>query len=211
MAITSRPSFNTRIIAVAAGVVLLFGGGAATFAYISVQQKIVYIDNASIAAPIVDMSPSAPGILRAVYVEPGDTVAPNTVVAEVGTELLKSTAGGLVVTVNNNIGKLVGPQDPVVATIDPNELRVVGKLDEDKGLSRIALGDPVSFTVDAFGGERFTGLVDEIAPTANATGIVFNISDQRATQQFDIKARFDTTAHPELKNGMSARMWVYVR
>ena len=53
------------------------------------------------------------------------------------------------------------------------------------------------------------GVIDEIAPTANASGIVFNISGQRETQQFDIKARFDATKYPELKNGMSARMWVY--
>ena len=81
------------------------------------------------------------------------------------------------VTVNNNIGKSVGPTDTVVATIDPNALRVVGELDENKGLNLIKVGDPVSFTVDAFGGQEFTGVVDEIAPTANQTGIVFNISN----------------------------------
>jgi len=105
-----------------------------------------------------------------------------------------------VVTVNNNIGKSVGPSDTVVATIDPNALRVVGVLDENKGLSSVKVGDPVSFTVDAFASKQFTGVVDEIAPTANQTGIVFNISNSRETQQFNVKARFDTAAYPQLKN-----------
>ena len=105
----------------------------------------------------------------------------------------------------------MGPSDAIVTTIDPSALRVVGQLDENKGLTRIKVGDPVSFTVDAFGGQQFTGVVDEIAPTANATSVVFNISNSRETQQFDIKARFDTSAYPELKNGMSARMKIFVQ
>ncbi len=202
---------DIRTIGVAAAIVFLIGGGIATWAYLAVQSKVVAIDTSSISAPLVAISPSKPDILRDVYVNVGDTVPPNTVVAQVGTELLKSTAGGLVVTVNNNIGKQVGPQDTVVETVDPTQLRVVGKLDEDKGLSLIKVGDPVRFTVDAFGGKQYTGVVDEIAPTANASGVVFNISDSRQTQQFNVKVRFDTTALAELKNGMSARMWVYVQ
>ncbi len=67
------------------------------------------------------------------------------------------------------------------------------------------------FTVDAFGGQTFTGVIDEVAPTSNQSGIVFNISNQRQVQQFDVKARFDTTAYPQLRNGMSARMWIYTK
>jgi hypothetical protein len=73
------------------------------------------------------------------------------------------------------------------------------------------VGDPVIFTVDAFGSKQFTGVVDEVSPTSNQSGNVFNISSERETQQFDIKVRYDTTAYPMLRNGMSARMWVYTR
>ena len=202
---------DRRVYALAAAIVVVIGGGIAVLAYIGASSKTVQIDNASLSAPLVDLSPTVPGVLNAVYVKPGDIVPPNTVVAEVGTELIKSTAGGLVVTVNNNIGKSVSPSDFVVATIDPRALRVVGQVDENKGLNRIKIGDLVAFTVDAFGGQQFTGVVDEIAPTANQTSIVFNISNSRETQQFDVKARFDTAAYPQLKNGMSARMTVYVQ
>jgi multidrug resistance efflux pump len=93
--------------------------------------------------------------------------------------------------------------------IDPTALRVVGTIDENKGLSAIKVGAPVSFTVDAFGNKSFTGIVDEISPTANDTSVVFSISDQRPTNRFDVKVRYDVAAHPEFKNGMSAKMWVY--
>lgn len=202
---------DRRVYAIAAALVVVLGGGAAIFAYMAASSKVVSIDNASIQAPLVDLSPSAAGVLNAVYVKPGDTVPPNTVVAQVGTELIKSTAGGLIVTVNSNIGKSVSTSDTVVATIDPSALRVVGQVDENKGLSQIKIGDPVSFTVDAFGGRAFNGAIDEIAPTANSGSVVFNISNSRETQQFDVKAKFDTSSLPQIKNGMSARMRVFIK
>lgn len=202
---------DRKVYMLAAAIIVIAGGGIAALAYLGASSRTIQIDNANLSAPLVNLSPTAPGILNTVYVRPGDLLSPNTVVAEVGTELIKSTAGGLVVTVNNNIGKSLSTSDTVVATIDPGALRVVGQVDENKGLNRIKLGDTVTFTVDAFGGTQFVGVIDEIAPTANQTSIVFNISNSRETQQFDVKASFDTSAYPQLKNGMSARMTVYVQ
>ena len=93
--------------------------------------------------------------------------------------------------------------------VDPSQLRVVAHVDEDKGLSDIMPGDQATFTVDAFGSKKFTGVVDDVSPTARQQDIVFNISDARQTDQFDVSIRFDTAAYPELKNGMSAKVWIY--
>ncbi len=95
--------------------------------------------------------------------------------------------------------------------IDPNQLRVVGKIDENKGLSSIKIGDPATFTVDAFGGTEFTGIVDEISPTSDQSSVVFSISDKREIKQFDLKVRYDIALHPEFKNGMSAKLRIYAR
>ena len=46
-------------------------------------------------------------------------------------------------------------------------------------------------------------------PTAESSDVVFTVSDQRQEQNFDVKIKFDTTLYPELKNGMSAKIWVY--
>lgn len=207
-----QKDFHRRLpLIVAAAVLIVLGGSIAGIAYFLVSSKQVSIDKAMLAAPTVVLAPSASGTLNHVYVSAGDMVAPNTVVAEVGTELLKATAGGLVISANNDEGATVAAGTPVVTLIDPSELRVVGQIDENKGLSKIAVGDAATFTVDAFGGKTFTGVVDEVSPTSHASGVVFNISDQRQTQSFDVKVRYDAAAHPELKNGMSARIYVYTR
>lgn len=192
-----------------AGVVILILGVVA--AYLILTGGSVSIDNASIEAPLINLAPTSAGRLNAVYVNEGDAVAADEPLFTVGTEVVTAKVAGIVVSVEDTVGANIAPGTPVVSEVDPTQLRVVGELDENKGLARIAVGDPVRFTVDAFGGKTFAGVVDEVAPTANSSGVVFNISDQREEQSFDIKARFDTSAYRELKNGMSARMTVYTQ
>lgn len=193
------------------GSALLIIAAAGVIAYLISTNKEVAIDTASISAPLINLSPVSSGRLNAVYANEGDTLSANAPVALVGTEVVKTKVAGLIVQVNDTIGAQIAQGQAVVEMIDPTLLRVVGRIDETKGLAQVQVGDPVTFTVDAFGGKSFTGVVDEIAPTSNQSGIVFNISSQRETQQFDIKARFDTSAYAQLKNGMSARMWIHTR
>jgi multidrug resistance efflux pump len=194
------------IAGVGALFILALAGG---IAYLVLNNNRVYIDTAQIQAPVISLAPTGAGNIEAVYVQEGDTVSAYTPVARVGNEVLETTVAGTILTVDNQIGAAVTPGTPVVTMIDPTTLRVVGNIDEDKGLSSIAVGDTVVFTVDAFGGKQYSGVVDEVSPTSHESDIVFNISDKRQVQTFDVKARFDITAYPELKNGMSARMWVY--
>ena len=189
--------------------IVVVGGALAAFAYVAVSSKTVYIDKAQITAPTVNLGPTSQGVLKATYVSVNDIIPPNTVVAQVGTELVKSLNGGLVISVDNNIGTSINANDPVVTVIDPTQLRVVGQVQEDKGLVDIVPGQRAVFTVDAFGSQQFSGIVDEVAPTDVNSDVVFSVSDQRQEQNFNVKIRFDQTAHPELKNGMSAKIWVY--
>ena len=206
---TEEKKTDRRPLIVAAFVIIVIGGGIGAFAYILASSKTVYIDTATIQAPVVDLSSSSAGVLNAVYVAEGQVIPQNTVVAEVGTELIKSTSGGLVTLVNNNIGKTVTPSDTVVETIDPTALQVVGEVQENKGLVDIAVGQKAEFTVDAFGSEKFDGIVSEVAPTSQSSDVVFNVSDQREEQNFDVKVSYDTNEYPQLKEGMSAKLWVY--
>ncbi len=208
MSTPNTPSHRS-IHLLAAGIVLVLGGGIAAFTYLAASAQTVYIDKAQIEAPSVVLAPTSGGILRHTYVAIGDTIAPNTVVAQVGVELIKSSAGGLVIDARTDTGASIAPGTPIVTTIDPTQLRVVGQVDEDKGLSNLKVGQSAKFTVDAFGSEQFTGVVDEVSPTSREGDIVFSISDKRPTQSFDVKVAFDTALHPELKNGMSAKLWVF--
>jgi multidrug resistance efflux pump len=171
--------------------------------------KTVYIDNSEIIAPHVDLSATAPGTLKEVMVKEGDFISSNTPVARVGDQLIKSDQVGLVVNVNDDIGKNFNPGEAVVTMIYPSQLRVVGHLAEDKGLSDVKVGQRALFTVDAFGSKQYIGTVDEVSEISNESSVAFSISDKRPEKQFDIKVRFNISQYPELKDGMSAKIWVY--
>ena len=178
--------------------------------FLVISSNRIQIDDSQILASTIDISSKSGGSLQEVYVKAGDLVGPNTVLARVGTELLKTNSEAEVIKINNTIGEIFNPGVAVVSIINPADLRVVGKLEEDKGLKDVRIGQKAIFTVDAFGSKEFEGIVDEISPTSHNSDVVFSISDKRAQSSFDIKVRFDVNKYPELKNGMSAKMWIKI-
>ncbi len=51
-------------------------------------------------------------------------------------------------------------------------------------------------------------MVEAVAPSSRTGDIVFSISDKRQEQEFEVRVSYDVAAYPELKNGMSAKMWI---
>ncbi len=184
-------------------------GAASLFLYVRISNSRVYTDSAVISAPVISLAPATAGSLQAIYVNNGDYVKANDAVAQVGNQLIKTTVNSIVISENNDIGALFTPSQAVLTVIDPTQLRVDAQVEEDKGLSRIHVGDRVVFTVDAFGSKKYVGVIDEVSATSHQSDIVFNISDQREEQDFDVKVRFNPDQYPELKNGMSAKVWIY--
>ncbi len=188
---------------------LLIVGSVSGLAYFEISNGRVYTDSASISAPHIDLAPQNAGVLEEIFVREGDTINANTVVARVGNELIKTNTAGIVIKVNANTGKLFNRGEAVVTMINPADLRLVAQIGEDKGLSDIRIGQTAKFTVDAFGSKEYEGVVDEISPSSREGDIVFNISDKRQTKQFDVKVRFNADKYPELRDGMSAKVWIY--
>ncbi len=189
--------------------VFAIGAVIAGFALLQVNNSRVYIEKSEVVAPTIDLAAQNPGVLQQVFVQEGDSVVANESVARVGDELIKTQTAGIIIAVKKDIGKLFNKGESVVTMIQPSELRVVGRLAEDKGLSDVRVGQRAIFTVDAFGSKQYEGIVDEISPTSRAGDVVFSISDKRETKEFNVKVRYDIAAYPELKNGMSAQIWVY--
>ena len=169
----------------------------------------IKIDNSYISAPLINLSSTTPGILDEIYVDVGEKIDANTKVAKVGNETIMSKIGGVVVSVNHQEGQFFSSGSPVVSMVNISEERVVGKIDENKGLSDVKVGQVAIFTVDTFGSKKFMGIVDEISPISDQSSVVFSISDKREVKQFDIKIRFNTNLYPELKQGMSAKITIY--
>ena len=201
--------FEIRELIAVILIALTIGGGI--FVYMTVSNRSIYIEKSDIEAPEIDLSSSVPGVLNDIFVKAGDLTTADQVVARIGDNLVKTKTAGLVTKADAVVGRSFAAGQTVVAMIDPSQLHVVGHLDENKGLDRIRVGQYATFTVDAFGSKQYSGIVDEISPQARSGDIVFTISDARQEQVFDVKVRFDTKLYPELKDGMSARIWISVK
>ena len=199
---------NPKTISVLASLVaiLLVAGGAFT---VLRMQKRVLIENSTVSSPIISLAPMMPGKLKTILVNDGDRVKKGDAVAQVGTEIVRAYTDGVIIDSNHQTGSLVSSAVPVVKMVDSSQFRIDGVVDENKGLGQIKVGQPVSFTVDAIPNKTFWGYVDEVSGTAKQTQVTFSISSERPVQQFDVYAKFDAIAYPEIKNGMSAKMTVF--
>ena len=201
--ITGHPLFAEIVFAV---LLVAFVGG---FLYWQDMQGKIYIEKAEISAPLIALAPQAPGPIEQVYVHEGDKVSRGQRLAKVGDQYIIAKTSGVIVWINDAPGQMATAQTPVVEMINPWDLRLIGRIPEDKGLSDIRPGQRVAFTVDAFGAKEYEGVVESIAQSAHQSDVVFSISDKRAEQEFDVKVWFDTFTYSELKNGMSAKMTIH--
>jgi len=185
---------------------LVLGG---TFFYLKGMKGRISIENSLVNIPIIPVVPTTAGKLKTVSVIEGQKVKKGDALAVVGSEIVRSYDDGIVIETSKLIGSLVSPQTPIIKIVDPNETRISGSIDENKGLDKIRLGQVASFTVDALPGKTFWGYVDEVAPSAKQTSLSFSISSERPVQQFEVFVRFDANTYTEIKNGMSAKMIVF--
>lgn len=100
--------------------------------------------------------------------------------------LLKAPFPGVVAEVNGEIGEYVTPSPPGVATppavdlIDDSCLYVRAPIDEVEA-ARLAVGQPVRITLDAFRGRAFAGELNRIAP------FVSELEKQARTVDVDVR------------------------
>jgi len=201
---------KSKKLQVILAVIIMVAIIALSFFYITTNNR-VGIENSIVSAPIVSINPTASGVVKQILVTEGQTVHKGDVLAIVGSETLYANSNGIVIKVNNQIGGTVNQQFTLIQMVNPNEIRVDGTIDENKGLNEIKVGQVVSFTIDALPGQTFWGYVDEIAPTAKQTQAAFSISSERPTQQFEVYARFNTSAYSDIRNGMSAKMTIFTK
>jgi multidrug resistance efflux pump len=191
-------------------VVVIFGA-LAGFLYWQSVKNTIFIENSLIEAPVINLSPTTPGILNALYIKEGDQVPDNAPIALVGSETISTQIGGIVSYAPIVLGSYFSPGQIVASVVNEQEMKVVGQVDETKGLKNIAVGQRATFTVDAFPGKTYEGIVDEVSAVSDSTGIVFDISDQRPVEKFDVKIKFNISEYPELKSGMSAKITIHTK
>ncbi|PSL12554.1 HlyD family secretion protein [Marinobacterium halophilum] len=100
--------------------------------------------------------------------------------------VLKAPFAGIVAEINGELGEYVTPSPPGVATppavdlIDDHCLYVRAPIDEVEA-ARLALGQPVRITLDAFRGRDFAGELQRIAP------FVSELEKQARTVDVDVR------------------------
>ena len=206
----NTPIFKKPWVQSVIAFVVIFGA-LGTFLFWQLKRNTVSIENADLEAPLVNLTPSAPGVLNALYVKEGDRVAANAQVALVGSQVISTQNAGIVASAPLLLGAYFMPGQTVVSVVNDGEMKVVGQIEETKGLSDLKVGQKATFSVDAFPGKKYEGTVSEISPISNDNGIIFSISDQRPIKKFNIKINFDVASHSELKSGMSAKITVYTK
>jgi len=207
---TSSPFKNKKVL-LTAGVILAVILLAVAYILFRNTYGKVKIDNSTIQAPTITISPSTSGKVQEIDVKEGQTVEAGDTLAVIGSETLRADTDGLIISAIDLTGSTVNAGTQLIEMIRPVNLRVAGSIDEDKGLNDIRVGQVVSFTVDALSGKTFWGYVDEVSPSAATSTFSFSTSTERTTQHFTIYAKFDSTTYPEIKNGMSAKMVVYTK
>lgn len=203
MKIRNHPWFWKGVV-----IILIVIGSVSVVVYNDIQSRI-YIEDGTITAPVITISPATSGILDRVYVAEGDLVRKNQILAKVDGEVLHAKTSGIITRIEDTPGMRVNAQSPVISMINREKLRAVGRLKEDKGLKDLHPGQRAEFSVDAFPGAIYYGTVEKVAPTAREGDIVFSISDKRQEQEFEVTVLFDVDAYPELKNGMSSKIWIF--
>lgn len=191
-------------------IVVIFGA-LASFLFWQSSTTSVKIDDSYLEAPMVNIAPSTPGSLNTLYVKEGDRIDANAPIGVVGSETLYAKESGIILDAPRALGSYYAPGQKVLSIIVDTKMRVVGTIDETKGLSKLSAGQHARFTVDAYPGKDYEGVVDEVSDASNDAGIAFSISDKRAVKKFNVYVRFDASKYPELKSGMSARIWVDVK
>src|ERR1035437_10025761 len=91
-------------------IILILGG---VLVYKSISSRVA-IDLGTIQAPVITISPDAPGILDSIYVGSGDNVIAGQALAHVGGETLYSKIPGIILTAENVPGQVFNPGQAVV-------------------------------------------------------------------------------------------------
>jgi len=115
--------------------------------------------------------------------------------AEIAQSSIVSPIAGVITTQNAKVGEIAAPGAALVSLISNKQFEVDAEVPETD-IGKVAIGDPVSMTLDAFPGETFTGKVFYVNP---AETIISGVVD------YEVKVSFDN-ADPRLKSGLTVNL-----
>lgn len=149
-----------------------------------------------IAASKVDVYSDNSGKLIRLYVELGDYVRKNQVIAEIdpskpgmtySANPVKATISGTITMLPMDIGATVSPQVPIASIGELSKLQVRTFIPE-RFISRISMGMSANIELEAYPGELFQGVVTEISPIVDELSRTLEISMDLVSRDPKVKA-----------------------
>jgi HlyD family secretion protein len=169
----------------------------------------VFTVSGTVEANEVRLAAERGGRVEQVFVEEGDTVQRDEVLAEIhpntgssARERIRSPLDGVVLYRSIEPGEIAAPGAPLLTVADLSDLSLTVYVPEDR-YGRIVLGENYPVTVDSFPGEAFTGTVRHISDKAEFTPRNVQTTDSRKTTVFAIRLDLPPESG-KLKPGMPA-------
>ena len=119
----------------------------------------------------------------------------DSIAAKLANSEIVAPINGVITQFDAKVGQSVGAASPLVSIISGSAFEVDADVPETD-IGKIAVGDPVSMTFDAFPGETFTGHVFYIDP---AQTVLQGVVD------YKVKVSFDKP-DPRMKSGLTANL-----
>jgi HlyD family secretion protein len=115
--------------------------------------------------------------------------------AELAKTILRSPINGIVTKQDAKVGEIIPANTPLVSVISESDYEIEANVPE-VDIGKLALGNPVAITLDAFPNESFHGRVVHIDP---AETIIDGVVNFKVTILFD-------NSDPRMKSGLTANL-----
>ncbi|MBC9784586.1 HlyD family secretion protein [Heliobacterium chlorum] len=191
-----------KIATVVGAALVLSAIGYAGYSYVD-SIRYVTTDDARVDADMLKVGPEIAGRITEIRAKEGDMVQAgetmvrleekNTTLQNRDSALVRAPGTGLVMKKSVNDGELVSPGQRLFLLADFQNLYVSARIEETK-INRLAVGEPVTLTVDAFPGQELKGVVEEVGFAADSVFSLLpssNVSGNyiKVTQRIPVKIK----------------------
>lgn len=129
--------------------------------------------------------------------------------------IVVSPVDGIVAQKVANPGEVVSTGQSIVNLVNTNDLWLNARIEETK-IGGLKIGQPVTFTLDAYNGVKFQGKIREIGAATSSVFSLFSTENAsgnftKVTQRIPIKISLPTDSKYKFRPGMSALIEIKVR
>lgn len=206
-------------------IVIIASGLGIGFYYWYQGTHYVKTEDARISGDLYKVSPQITGEIVNVFVEEGEIVQENQLIAEqnaanldpsmINKAVIKSPINGTVVKVYSKKEEMASPSQPVALLMDLNTLYVSANI-EETDISKIKEGQDVLVSVDILDGKKLKGKVSKIGKATNSTfSLIPSVNTSgnfnKVTQRIPIEVAIFKPADLELIPGTNVELKIDIK